>query len=225
MPLAPDPFSDWLQLIWSGPTCSYFRLLNSPGWLRWKAKEKNACHWRPFRRWSIACKESGVIVNQEYMIMMSDCSGCFSPGIVHHFQSWPQVLDWAPQGPSCQSRQPTHPRFCWKRYPFRILHITEYKDLPEMLRFSIRSPSYHLPGNPSGKYSWSSLLGSPLQKESKERPKCEPILIQFFSPSYPHGWAFIISFLGDRTLVCHDMQGGYVGDHWEEGCQVVLWIY
>ena len=117
------------------------------------------------------------------------------PGIVHHFQSWPQVLDWEPQGPSCQSRQPTHPRFCWKRYPFRILHITQYKNLPEILRFSIRSPSYHLPGNPSGKYSWSSLLGSPLQKESKERPKCESILIHFFSSSYPHGWEFIISLV------------------------------
>ena len=39
--------------------------------------------------------------------------------------------------------------------------------------FSTRSPSYHLPGNPSGKQSWSSLLRTPLQRESKKRPKWE----------------------------------------------------
>ena len=32
---------------------------------------------------------------------------------------------------------------------------------------------------------------------------------------------FIISL--SRTLVCHDMQGGYIGDHWEDGCQVFVW--
>ena len=30
----------------------------------------------------------------------------------------------------------------------------------------------------------------------------------------------MISLLYNRTLVCHDMQGGYIGDHWEDGCQV-----
>merc|ERR1719474_956980 len=45
----------------------------------------------------------------------------------------------------------------------------------------------------SGRHSWSSLLETPLKAEAKERPK---------------------------TLVCHDMQGGYIGDHWEDGCQM-----
>ena len=31
----------------------------------------------------------------------------------------------------------------------------------------------------------------------------------------------LISLLDNRTLVCHDMQGGYIGDHWEDGCQVL----
>ena len=31
----------------------------------------------------------------------------------------------------------------------------------------------------------------------------------------------LISFLYNRTLVCHDMAGGYIGDHWEDGCQVL----
>ena len=30
-----------------------------------------------------------------------------------------------------------------------------------------------------------------------------------------------LSLLVIRTLVCHDMQGGYIGDHWEDGCQVL----
>ena len=31
----------------------------------------------------------------------------------------------------------------------------------------------------------------------------------------------ITSLFDNRTLVCHDMQGGYIGDHWEDGCQVM----
>ena len=102
-----------------------------------------------------------------------------------------------------------------------------------ILSCSSRWPAYHLPANPSGKHSWSSLLGTPLQRESKKRPKWETFsscFDLFSSGAEAQDWPLLtqinsvtanLSLLVIRTLVCHDMQGGYIGDHWEDGCQVL----
>ena len=78
--------------------------------------------------------------------------------------------------------------------------------------------------------SWTTLLSTPLARDSRERPRwrlrvvvvvvvvVEQVVevVVVAEQVVVNGWCTMVP----RTLVCHDMQGGYLGDRWEDGCQV-----